>query len=541
MSERLAIAQVTPFAWEARSEVNEYVAQVSDELASRGHRVLIIAPSESSALVRDSRRALRNGSGSLLERADGKPLVLGVGEVLPFSPTRRRAPSLPLDVARTIEEALSSLALDVVHVHEPFAPSAASVALRHSRALNVGSFHAPTEPLLSIQLTRPLSRLLFGRLDARITSYRATKELLQSYFPGEYEVILPGASVEPVDDGDQRLELLLVGSEERAALRDFLRALRALPAGLEWRAAVWSSRALTTSATLSRHLRERVQFIDEQAMSDAQAIARAEVVVLASEGVRPAPGTLVRALASGAVPVATRLPLYEELLSEGEHGLEFEPGDVQTLAAQLERLISEPQLRKRSRAQSDRLRKTFAWTRVGDELEQLYAQLIARRHDIEAGERAQARLASRRLIDVDLHMHTDHSYDCATPVEVLLAEARSRGLGAIAITEFNDEAARFAAKYRIPAGAGSDAHVPQGLGSVRIRMRDFDGPEEFLESLRDADIVRNPASLLYVQALKFLQTKALPKPARKVARDRKVRRATGRRGPRISASQRRKS
>jgi hypothetical protein len=98
----------------------------------------------------------------------------------------------------------------------------------------------------------------------------------------------------------------------------------------------------------------------------------------------------------------------------------------------------------------------------------------------------------------------------------------------VAISEFNDEAVRFAAKYRIPAGAGSDAHVPQGLGSVRIRMRDFDGPGEFLESLRDADIVRNPASLLYVQALKFLQTKAMPTGARKASRDRRVRRATGR-------------
>ena len=94
----------------------------------------------------------------------------------------------------------------------------------------------------------------------------------------------------------------------------------------------------------------------------------------------------------------------------------------------------------------------------------------------------------------------------------------------VAISEFNDEAVRFAAKYRIPAGAGSDAHVPQGLGSVRIRMRDFSGPEEFLESLRAADIVRNPASLLYVQALKFLQTKALPESARRASRDRRVRR-----------------
>jgi predicted metal-dependent phosphoesterase TrpH len=77
----------------------------------------------------------------------------------------------------------------------------------------------------------------------------------------------------------------------------------------------------------------------------------------------------------------------------------------------------------------------------------------------------------------------------------------------VAFSAFNEEAARFAGKYRIAAGAGSDSHVVQGLGSVKIRMRDFDGPEEFLESLRDADIVRKRQSLLYVQALKFIQTK----------------------------------
>jgi predicted metal-dependent phosphoesterase TrpH len=80
----------------------------------------------------------------------------------------------------------------------------------------------------------------------------------------------------------------------------------------------------------------------------------------------------------------------------------------------------------------------------------------------------------------------------------------------VAISAFNEEAARFAAKYRIVAGAGSDSHVAQGLGSVKIKMRDFDGPDEFLESLRDADIVRKKQSLLYVQALKFIQTKTRP-------------------------------
>ncbi len=628
-SERLAIAQVTPFAWEASHEVNDYVARVSHELSRRGHRVLIIAPSESGALVRDSRRAIRNDAEKLLERAESEPLVLGVGEVLPFSPARRRAASLPVDVARTVEEALANLPLDLVHVHEPFAPSASSVALRHSRGLNVGSFHAPTERILSTQFTAPLSRLLFGRLDARTASYGATRDLLQRYFPGDYRVILPGAEVDWERVPHERVELLFCVGEERAALRIFLRALRLLPLEPAWQATVWSARPLTAPATLTRALRERVEFVDSDRISQADALAAADVLVLASEGIRTLPDVLVRALAGGLVPVASRLAAYEELLGQGEFGFEFEPGDVQTLSSHLSRLAAEPDLRERSAERAGQLRSKFAWSRVAGEFEQVYGELVARRHDNRGNGQVRARLASRRLIDVDLHMHTDHSYDCATPVEVLLAEARARGLGAIAITdhnevsgahaarerangiavivgeevktadqgeviglfiedkiprgmtlqetiaeikrqggvvyvphpfdrmhsvpdyehlldviddvdaievfnprvaisEFNDEAARFAAKYRIPAGAGSDAHVPQGLGSVRIRMREFDGPEEFLESLRDADIVRNPASLLYVQALKFLQTKALPEGARRASRERRVRRAMGR-------------
>ncbi|MBV8949181.1 MAG: histidinol-phosphatase, partial [Solirubrobacterales bacterium] len=97
MPDRLAIAQVTPFAWEASNEVGDYVRRVSHELTRRGHRVLIIAPSDSTALVRDSRREIRTQPEALLERAEAEPLVLGVGEVLPFSPTRRRAASLPVD------------------------------------------------------------------------------------------------------------------------------------------------------------------------------------------------------------------------------------------------------------------------------------------------------------------------------------------------------------------------------------------------------------------------------------------------------------
>ena len=69
---------------------------------------------------------------------------------------------------------------------------------------------------------------------------------------------------------------------------------------------------------------------------------------------------------------------------------------------------------------------------------------------------------------------------------------------------YNDEAVRFARKYGLPAGAGSDAHVLQGVGTGAVRMRAFDGPEEFLLSLRTAEVLRRPKSLAYLQSLKWV-------------------------------------
>jgi predicted metal-dependent phosphoesterase TrpH len=69
---------------------------------------------------------------------------------------------------------------------------------------------------------------------------------------------------------------------------------------------------------------------------------------------------------------------------------------------------------------------------------------------------------------------------------------------------YNDEAVRFAAKYNLTVGAGSDAHVLQGVGTGVMRMRRFDGPEEFLVSLRTAHVVRRPRSLVYLQGLKWM-------------------------------------
>jgi predicted metal-dependent phosphoesterase TrpH len=52
----------------------------------------------------------------------------------------------------------------------------------------------------------------------------------------------------------------------------------------------------------------------------------------------------------------------------------------------------------------------------------------------------------------------------------------------------NWQAARLAARYDLPGGAGSDAHDPEGIGAAYLEMPDFDGPADFLASLREATI-----------------------------------------------------
>ncbi|HEX8102909.1 MAG TPA: glycosyltransferase family 4 protein, partial [Solirubrobacteraceae bacterium] len=255
-----AIAQVTPYPWEDEHEVNAFVRALSAELARRGHRVVIAAPSRSPELVRESRRAIRAGDAL---PGPGEVRVLGVGELLPIGTMRHGvAPAPPVDVARTLEELLSQTPFDLAHVHEPFAPSAASVALRQSRALNVGTFHAPTERVLSTQVARRFVERFFGRLDARVASFAATGELLARHFPGSYDVIAPGADAAPrAPDGDGPLHLAFAGGEERAALRLFLRALRRLPDDLDWRATVCAPGG--AAPTVRSALRERVSVVSD--------------------------------------------------------------------------------------------------------------------------------------------------------------------------------------------------------------------------------------------------------------------------------------
>jgi predicted metal-dependent phosphoesterase TrpH len=58
----------------------------------------------------------------------------------------------------------------------------------------------------------------------------------------------------------------------------------------------------------------------------------------------------------------------------------------------------------------------------------------------------------------------------------------------VADQALNGEAARLAARFGLPGGAGSDAHDAPGVGAAYLEMPDFDGPASFLAALADARV-----------------------------------------------------
>ncbi len=499
-SEHFSIAHVTPYPWEAREhEVNIYVERVTRELSARGHRMLVLAPSRSQERVRASRRELREskgrtaaggraGAADLLTGTDGgTPRVISVGEVLDLQSTerpigtqssRRRAPALPIDVARTIEELLSSVPLDFVHVHEPFAPSTSNAALRHSRSLNVGSFHTPTERLLSTLVARRFVETFFGRLDARTASLPATAELMARHFPGDYRL----------------LNDALDAADAAAALEAIYRELAA------------RRHPTDGDPVLKRRLAKRPLIdVDLHMHTDHSGDCATPVEVLLARA---------REQGLGAIAVTDHNEISGAIEARRQ-AQAADPADPSGGAGSPIKVIVAEEVKT---AEQGEVIGLFIEEKIprGLTLEETVAEIKRQ------GGLVYVPHPFDRMHSVPDYEHLLKILDDVDAIEVFNPR--------VAIGAFNEEAARFAAKYRIVAGAGSDSHVAQGLGSVRIRMRDFDGPQEFLQSLRDADILTRPTSLLYVQALKFLQTKATPASAQRARKARQVKRA--KQGPR---------
>ena len=372
----MKIALVSPYDWAHPGGVNNHILALSNEFTRRGHRTTILAPSSKPAEE---------------VRGDNLALIGSRTVPLPLSGSWARV-SFSFHRNREIKQLLDNEDFDVVHMHEPLFPIAPLAALRFSKTLNVGTFHAYLRRSRGYRGFRPLLKRWVGNLHGRIAVSKPAAEFINRYYPGNYTIIPNGidlahfsADAQPFERFmDGKLNLLFVGRMEK---RKGLRFLLAAFARLKWeypqlRLIVVGPGRI--DAPSERILGERyvddVEIIGGVPYDDLPRYYRtADIFCSPATGGESFGIVLLEAMAAGAPVLASNIPGYAGVIGDSETGMLFEPSDEVSLANAIVHLMQRPELRARMAARGREHVQRFSWDRVASEVLDYYGQLMDER------------------------------------------------------------------------------------------------------------------------------------------------------------------
>jgi phosphatidyl-myo-inositol alpha-mannosyltransferase len=374
------LALVSPYDFAYPGGVTEHVANLAEQFMSGGHEVHIVAPSSDD------------------ETEPGVSIaapIHRIGRVVSI-PANGSVARITLSLRSYLQakQLMQEQQFDLVHLHEPLMPALPLTVLRHSSATNIGTFHAFRNTPLTYFYSKPILRPFFRKLHGHIAVSSAAREFVGEYFPADYRVIPNGIDFprfyrryEPLPEMvDARPTVLFVGRlEKRKGLR-FL--LRAWPMVLERQpdarlVVVGRGRPLEGYRRFARRhgwTSEDVMFAGYVPSEDLPRYYQSCAVFCAPNTGQESFGiVLLEAMAAGAPIVASDIPGYRDVLSDGLQGLLVEPKNPGALADALCRLIGNPELRAHMRRAGQANAQLYDWPRVATQVLDYYAEVLERR------------------------------------------------------------------------------------------------------------------------------------------------------------------
>lgn len=365
----MRIAQVCPYAWDSPGGVQAHVRGLSGELVRRGHAVHILAP-----------------SGGVSE----DPAVTLVGGALRVAYNRSVAPVCPNPISLLrIRAALRRFAPDVVHVHEPFAPSSSLWATLVSDVPVVATFHASSETFRLYRAGASLFRAVGRRCAALLAVSDAAAGLVARDLRLSADVVPNGIDIatfteaRPLAVPDDGPTVLFVGRlEPRKGLAVLAHAFVELVARIPTARllVVGDGPERAVAERLPAAVRARVRMLG--ALSDdqlPQCYAAADVFVGPATGQESFGIVLLEAMAAGLPIVASDLPGYRGVVRHGVEAVLVPPGDARALAEAVARVLTHADLAS-SLATNGRSRaETFSWEHLAGRIEAIYDDVRDRR------------------------------------------------------------------------------------------------------------------------------------------------------------------
>jgi phosphatidyl-myo-inositol alpha-mannosyltransferase len=365
----MRIGMVCPYSFDVPGGVQAHVLDLAEEFRRRGHEVSVLAPSSPHVSLPD--------------------YVVSGGKAVPI-PYNGSVARLRFGPAthRMVKKWIAGGDFDVLHLHEPNAPSLSVLALMVAEGPIVATFHTSTTKSLALGLfqgvLRPWNEKIVGRIAVSDLARRwqmealgsdaveipngvdvasfASAPLLPGYprpgktvlFLGRYDeprkgmAVLLGALPALVESFAE-VEVLVVGRGDEEQLRD-------------------------EAGELAGHLRFLGQVDDAE---KASALRSADVYCAPNTGGESFGIVLVEAMAAGTPVVASDLDAFRRVLAGGRAGRLVAVEDSAALAEALVAVLSDEDLRRRYIAAGTEEVRRYDWSVVAGEILRVYETVAA--------------------------------------------------------------------------------------------------------------------------------------------------------------------
>ncbi|MDA0253129.1 MAG: glycosyltransferase family 4 protein [Mycobacterium sp.] len=360
----MRIGMVCPYSFDVHGGVQAHVLQLAEVMRERGHEVSVLAPASPHVTLPD--------------------YVVSGGKAVPI-PYNGSVARLRFGPAthRKVKKWLADGDFDVLHLHEPNAPSLSLLALMIAEGPIVATFHTSTTKSLALgvfqSLLRPWNEKIVGRIAVSDLARRWQMEALGSdavEIPNGVDVAwFSSAAPLPGYPRTGRTVLFLGRFDEpRKGMAVLLDALPALAERFPDVEILIVGRGdedelRGDAGDLAGHLRFLGQVTDAE---KASALRSADVYCAPNTGGESFGIVLVEAMAAGTPVVASNLDAFRRVLADGEAGWLAPVEDSDALAEALIAVLGDAQLRARYVKAGTAAVHRYDWSVVADEIMMVY-------------------------------------------------------------------------------------------------------------------------------------------------------------------------
>ncbi|MQA24907.1 MAG: glycosyltransferase [Micromonosporaceae bacterium] len=362
----MRIGIVCPYSFDIPGGVQNHVRDLAEVLLDLGCHVSVLAPAE-----RDF---------------DLPPYVVSAGRAVPmrYNGSVARVAFGPISAAR-VRRWLHAGQFDVLHVHEPMAPSLSLLACVAARGPVVATFHTALTRSRALWAAQGILQPVMEKITARIAvSALARKVQVEHMGGGAVEIpngvdVARHASAEPFDgwpgeggaigflgrftEPRKGFGLLAKAFARIAAERDGVRLLVAGPGD--------------PRAVLDPSLADRVTFLGKVSDADKCRMLRSvDIYVAPNTGGESFGMILTEAMAAGAAVAASDLDAFRRVLDGGAAGALFPVGDADALAATVTGLLDDPARRAALVEHAWRAVAAYDWRLLAQRVLEVYATAI---------------------------------------------------------------------------------------------------------------------------------------------------------------------